>query len=116
MIVWLDYYAENTPAWQVLDNATTILGRKSEPQPDGLLRILPECGGRTRNEGGIVRRRSRSSSSKSPRQRRFVDLGPKLADYQKAGVPGIRRPRDRPGRDLLVRPGTGRAGAATDRQ
>ena len=50
VIVWLDYYAEKTPGVQVLDNATTILGWKSEPQPDALLRILPECGGRTRNE------------------------------------------------------------------
>ena len=37
-----------------MDNATTILGWKSEPQPDRLLRILPECGGRTSNEGGFV--------------------------------------------------------------
>ena len=45
VIMWLDYYAENTPGVEVLDNATTILGWKSEPQPDALLRVLPECGG-----------------------------------------------------------------------
>src|ERR1700677_5356012 len=39
VIVWLDYYAENTPGVEVLDNATTILGWKSEPQPDVMLRI-----------------------------------------------------------------------------
>jgi hypothetical protein len=46
-LIWLDYYAENTPGVQALPEATTILGWRSEPQPDGLLRILPECGGRT---------------------------------------------------------------------
>src|SRR6476620_4243631 len=35
VIVWLDYYAENTPGTRALDNATAILGWKSEPQPDG---------------------------------------------------------------------------------
>src|SRR6516162_6719244 len=44
-IVWLAYYAENTPGVEALDNATTILGWRSEPQPDGLLRILAGCGG-----------------------------------------------------------------------
>src|SRR5262250_1317985 len=46
VIMWLGQYAENTPGVQVMDNATTILGWKGEPQPDGLLRIRPECGGR----------------------------------------------------------------------
>src|SRR5690242_18133636 len=36
-IVWLGGYAEETPGVEVLDNATTILGAKSEPQPDILL-------------------------------------------------------------------------------
>ena len=49
-IVWLSYYAENTPGVEVLDNATTILGWRSEPQPDALLRILPECGVRPGQE------------------------------------------------------------------
>ena len=45
--VLAEYYEENTPGVQVLDNATTFLGPRSEPQPDALLRILPECGGQT---------------------------------------------------------------------
>ena len=47
VIVWLDYYAEHTPGVTGLDNASTILGWKSEPQPDGSLRMLPAFGGRT---------------------------------------------------------------------
>jgi Uma2 family endonuclease len=51
---WLDYYAENTPGVRALAGASTILGGTSEPEPDALLRILPECRGRTSNEGGFV--------------------------------------------------------------
>jgi len=55
VIVWLDYYAEQTPGVRAADNATTILGWKGEPQPDALLRVLPEYGGRTWVEGGFIR-------------------------------------------------------------
>ena len=40
VIVWLDYYAENTPGLRVMDNATTILGWKGEPQPDAELGVV----------------------------------------------------------------------------
>jgi hypothetical protein len=85
MIVWLDYYAENTPGAEVLDNATTILGWKSEPQPDALLRILPECGGRTHDEQGYLHGAPELVGEVS-KATRYVDLGPKLDDYERAGV------------------------------
>ena len=85
VIVWLDYYAENTPGVEVLDNATAILGWKSEPQPDGMLRILPECGGRTWNERGFVHG-APELVVEVAKATRYVDLGPKLADYEQAGV------------------------------
>ncbi len=85
VIVWLDYYAEKTPGVQVMDNATTILGWKSEPQPDGLLRILPERGGRTWNEGGYVHG-APELIAEVAKATRYVDLGPKLVDYQQGGV------------------------------
>ncbi len=85
VIVWLDYYAENTPGVQVLDNATTILGWKSEPQPDAMLRILPECGGRTRDEKRFIRGAPEMVVEVS-KATRYVDLGPKLTDYERAGV------------------------------
>ena len=68
LIAWLSYYAENTPGVEGLDNATTILGPKSEPQPDVLLRVRPECGGHTWNEDGYLHGR-RNWSSRLPRQR-----------------------------------------------
>ena len=55
VIVWLDFYAERNAGIEVLDNATAILGWKSEPQPDVTLRVLPECGGRTADAKGFVR-------------------------------------------------------------
>jgi Uma2 family endonuclease len=85
VIVWLDYYAENTPGVRAMDNATTILGWKSEPQPDGLLRVLPDCGGRTWNEGGFVHGAPELVVEIS-KATRYVDLGPKLDDYERAGV------------------------------
>ena len=84
VIVWLDYYAENTPGVQVLDNATTILGWKSETQPDAMLRILPECGGRTRDEKGFIEGAPELVVEVS-KATRYIDLGPKLADYERAG-------------------------------
>ncbi len=83
--VWLDYYAENTPGVEFLDNATTILGWKSEMQPDGLLRILPECDGRTWDEGAFIGGGPELVVEIS-RATRSVDLGPKKADYERAGV------------------------------
>jgi Uma2 family endonuclease len=85
VIVWLSYYAENTPGAQAMDNATTIIGWKSEPQPDGLLRILPEYGGRTWNKGGFVHG-APELVVEVAKATRYVDLGPKLDDYERAGV------------------------------
>jgi Uma2 family endonuclease len=85
VIVWLDYYAEKTSGVQVMDNVTTILGWKSEPQPDGVLRILPECGGRTWNEGAFVHG-APELVVEIAKTTRYVDLGPKRDDYHQAGV------------------------------
>jgi Uma2 family endonuclease len=83
--MWLGFYAENTPGVEVLLNATTILGWKSEPQPDGLLRILPEFGGRTSDERGLVHG-APELVVEVAKATRYVDLGPKLNDYGRAGV------------------------------
>jgi Uma2 family endonuclease len=84
-IVWLSYYAEQTPGMQVLDNATAILGWRSEPQPDGMLRIRPEYGGQTWNEQNLVCG-APELVVEVAKATRYVDLGPKLADYEQAGV------------------------------
>ena len=45
---WLGVYSIATPGVKAASNSTTRLGPDDVPQPDGLLRILPESGGRSR--------------------------------------------------------------------
>lgn len=45
----IDFYAIRTPGVEVADNGTVILSDKDEVQPDVILRILPDKGGRCRN-------------------------------------------------------------------
>jgi Uma2 family endonuclease len=78
-LVWLSYYAENTPGVEVLDNASTALGPRSEPQPDALLRILPEYGGRTTTDRNFVRA-APELVLEVAHSTRYHDLGPKLDD------------------------------------
>lgn len=85
VIIWLSYYSESSPGTQVLDNASLLLGRRSEVQPDAILRILPEAGGQSRNEGAYMGGSPELVVEVSSTTR-YVDLGPKLADYEQAGV------------------------------
>jgi hypothetical protein len=85
VIVWLGEYAENTPGVEVVVRATTILGWKSELEPDALLRIRPECGGRSYDEKGYLQGAPELVAEVS-KATRYVDLGPKKADYERAGV------------------------------
>jgi Uma2 family endonuclease len=84
-VVWLSYYQENTPGVQALDNASTALYSMGEPQPDALLRILPEFGGRTQTERRFVRGVPELIVEVSHASR-FTDLGPKFDDYERVGV------------------------------
>jgi Uma2 family endonuclease len=83
---WLVNYWLATPGTLAWDNVTTILGDKSEPQPDGTLVIEPAAGGQTGvSEDGyttgapelIVEVASSSAS---------IDLHAKRRDYERAGV------------------------------
>ena len=84
-LVWLSYYQENTPGVEVLDNTSTALYPKGEPQPDAQLRILPEYGGRTLTERRLVRGVPELIVEVSHASR-FTDLGPKFDDYERVGV------------------------------
>lgn len=85
VVIWLDHFAERTPGVEVLDNPTTILGWNSETQPDALLRILPGCGGQSSDKGNYVHGAPELVVEVS-KATRYIDLGPKLAEYQRAGV------------------------------
>jgi Uma2 family endonuclease len=84
-LVWLSYYEENTPGVEVLDNTSTVLGPRSEPQPDAQLRILAEFGGRTEMHRRFVRGVPELLVEVA-HATRYTDLGPKLDDYERAGV------------------------------
>jgi Uma2 family endonuclease len=85
LVTWLGVYRAATPGVQSSDNATLRLDLDNEPQPDGMLRILPEYGGRSRTvdgyvEGGpeLVAEVAASSAS--------YDLHDKLNVYRRHGV------------------------------
>ena len=53
---WFMLYMSETPGTYVSSNATVRLDELSEPQPDSLLRIGEECGGRSRiDEDGYIK-------------------------------------------------------------
>jgi hypothetical protein len=85
VVMWLGFYVENTLGVQALVGATAILDSNSEPQPDGLLRVLPVYGGQTWNEGDYVHGPPELVAEIS-KATRYVDLGPKLRDYERTGV------------------------------
>jgi Uma2 family endonuclease len=82
---WLFHYQRFTPGVRGVANVSTILGDDSEVQPDLQLRIKENSGGRARVEDGYVVGAPELvvEIGKSSRSR---DLGPKKADYEKAGV------------------------------
>src|SRR6266404_7644354 len=45
---WLGHYVARTPGTECAANPTERLDIDNVPQPDALLRLLPECGGRSR--------------------------------------------------------------------
>lgn len=83
---WLVQYTIATPGTRAGDNMTTILGRTSEPQPDGALIIESSRGGQTCiSEDGYLTGAPElivevASSSAS------IDLHAKRRDYEQAGV------------------------------
>ena len=85
LVTWLGVYRAATPGVESGDNGTVRLDLDNEPQPDGMLRISPECGGRSRTvddyvEGGPELLAEVAASSAS------YDLHDKLNAYRRNGV------------------------------
>lgn len=82
----LTSYEAETPGVELLDNASTILGAESEVQPDLLLRILAECGGRSRvtSDGYIAG--PPELIVEIAHSTRAIDMHQKRDDYRSAGV------------------------------
>jgi len=85
LITWLGVYRAQTPCVRGGDNSTLRLDLDNEPQPDGYLRLLPECGGQSRLVDGYVTGAPEliveiAASSAS------YDLHEKLNAYRRNGV------------------------------
>ena len=85
-VAWIWTYRQSTPGTESGDNATVILGKNCEPQPDVLLMISPDNGGSaTVNQNGYVEGPPEliveiASSTEA------YDLHSKKRDYEKHGV------------------------------
>jgi len=83
--LWLSHYKRFTKGVRSPRNVSTILGPKSEVQPDLQLRIPEELGGLTRIVGGYVNGPPELVVEISKSSRR-IDLGLKKDDYERSGV------------------------------
>lgn len=86
VILWLEQFEQAAPGTECLTTPSVVLSGKSEPEPDGVLRILPSHGGGSWEEDnyliGIPELLVEVSSSTAA-----FDLGEKRADFERAGVP-----------------------------
>jgi Uma2 family endonuclease len=82
----LGLYEMETPGVEALDNATTILGKTSEPQPDLALRILPEFGGQSVDTADDYVDGAPELLLEVAYSTQSIDLQRKKADYQAARV------------------------------
>jgi Uma2 family endonuclease len=84
-ITWLGVYRAHTPGVRGGDNGTLRLDWDNEPQPDGYLRLLEQCGGQSRVVEGYIEGAPElvveiAASSAS------YDLHDKLNAYRRNGV------------------------------
>jgi hypothetical protein len=82
---WLGHYVRRTPGVEKGLAPSVFLAGDGEVQPDCMVRILEECGGRSRVEGGYMvgtpELMVEVARSSLPR-----DRGEKRRDYERAGV------------------------------
>jgi len=86
VIHWLYSYEDATPGVEVYDNATSIMGEESEPQPDACLIILPEKGGQTRFTDDDYLNGAPELIAEVASSTESHDLHSKKRDYERAGV------------------------------
>src|SRR5262249_18936960 len=67
-------------------NSTAILGEESEPQPDLMLRLVPECGGQAHLDEDQYLVGAPELALEVAHSSRALDLGQKREDYLTAGV------------------------------
>jgi Uma2 family endonuclease len=82
----LAHYEDATPGVELSDNATQILGKESELQPDLALRILTECGGQSRVNADQYYEGPPELLAEIAHSTRSLDMNQKRQDYEQAGV------------------------------
>jgi Uma2 family endonuclease len=82
----LELYEEETPGVEVLHNATAILGDESEPQPDLVMRVLPEFGGQSRTTADDYVSGPPDLLVEIAHSTRALDMHAKRDDYRQAGA------------------------------
>src|SRR5437660_6009451 len=83
---WLGYYAAQTPGTRVAANATIRLDADNVEQPDALLRLLSECGGRSRIDAKGYLHGPPELIVEIAASSVAIDLRDKLRVYRRAGV------------------------------
>ncbi len=86
MGVALVAYSSRTPGVQTSDNTTVVLGVEAEPQPDLLLRVLPEYGGQSSTTESDYVKGAPELIVEIAHSSRAVDLHDKKNDYGRHGV------------------------------
>ena len=83
---WLCNYCIATPGVKHAINSTTRLNTDDVPQPDGLLRILPEYGGRAQVDAKGYLQGAPELAVEVAASSVSLDLREKLVSYRRAGV------------------------------
>jgi Uma2 family endonuclease len=86
VITWLGRYEDETPGVELYENTTSILGRRSEVQPDAYLIISPERGGQTRVNKDDYLEGAPEFVAEVAVSSESIDLHQKRDDYERAGV------------------------------
>lgn len=86
VIHWLYAYEDHTSGVEVYDNATTIMGEQSEPQPDASLIILPSRGGQIRFTDDDFLQGAAELVVEIASSTESIDLHAKKRDYERGGV------------------------------
>ena len=82
---WLGLYRAHTETVRSGDSSSLRLDLDNEPQPDGYLRLLPECGGRARIVEGYLEDASELIAEISASSASY-DSHDKLNAYRRSGV------------------------------
>ena len=85
-VYWLTMYSDRTLGTEALDDTTNILGKRSEPQPDTCLCVLPEYGGQVSFDKDGYVKGAAELVVEVANSTAAIDLGKKKRDYEEYGV------------------------------